>query len=300
MARAPNEKIDKAYKLYKKGFKLIDISKELDTPEGTIRSWKNRYSWDDINVATLQKNKRNVATEKKKKTIKKEVIAEEIKEVLANTELTDGQRLFCVIYSRCLNATKAYQKAYHCTYETAMVNGCVLLRNTKINKQIESLNAVQFNAEFIKRSLIQKYLDIAFSDIADFMKFGKKDKIQYDSNGKPITDKDGKIQTYEESYVELRESDQIDGTLISEISEGNAGIKVKLVDKMKAMDFLTKHYNLLSDEEKTKLDIEYKKLANDKLRAEITKITGEDEPEVEDDGFLEALKGRTAEVWKNE
>lgn len=58
MARAPNVKVDKAYELFKKGNKLIDISKELDIPEGTIRSWKNRYKWDS---ATLQKDKCNVA-----------------------------------------------------------------------------------------------------------------------------------------------------------------------------------------------------------------------------------------------
>ena len=65
--------------------------------------------------------------------------------------------------------------------------------------------------------------------------------------------------------------------------------------------------NLLSDEEKTNLELEYKKLQGEKLRAEIEKIkaeanriTGNDEPEVEDDGFLEALKGRTAEVWNDE
>ena len=47
MARAPNGKQIEAEKLFKKGYKLIDISKELDIPEGTIRSWKNRYNWDN-------------------------------------------------------------------------------------------------------------------------------------------------------------------------------------------------------------------------------------------------------------
>ena len=41
--------------------KLIEISDLLKIPEGTIRSWKNRYDWDN---ATLQKKKRNVAKKK--------------------------------------------------------------------------------------------------------------------------------------------------------------------------------------------------------------------------------------------
>ncbi|MDR3598740.1 terminase small subunit [Clostridium sp.] len=304
MARAPNENVIKAKKLYDKGYKLIDISKELNTPEGTIRSWKNRYNWDDDNNATLQKKekkKRNVANKNaNKKKTKKEPIADEVKEVLENTELTDKQRLFCVIYSRCLNATNAYQEVYKCTYETAMVNGCNLLRNTKIKEQIEKLNAVEFNKEFIKRSVIQKYIDIAFADISKFAKFGKRDKIQYDSNGQPIME-DGKLKTYEESYLELKESDRVDGTLITEISGNKDVFKIKLADKMKAMDFLSKYSNLLSDEEKLKLDIEYKKLANRKLGAEIAKINGEsDDDEKEDDGFIGALAGTAKEDWADE
>ena len=52
MARAPNQKALEAKELYAKGLKLIEISDKLGIPEGTIRSWKNRYAWDG---ATLQK-----------------------------------------------------------------------------------------------------------------------------------------------------------------------------------------------------------------------------------------------------
>ena len=303
MARERSPARDKAFEIYKEHKGDItnrEIASILETSEKTISGWKAKDKWNENFNGVLQKKIRSTPKENSNKKVAKEAIAKEVKEVLANTELTDKQRLFCVIYSRCLNATKAYQKAYNCTYESAMMNGSRLLRNDKIKEQVANLNAVQFNKEFIKKSLIQKYIDIAFSDITDFMKFGKKDKIQYDSNGKPIINEDGEIETYEESYVELKESNQIDGTLISEISEGNAGIKVKLTDKMKALDFLTKHCNLLSDEEKTNLDIEYKKLNNRKLSAEIAKANGEDETENEDDGFIQALEGTAKEDWSDE
>ena len=61
MPRAPDQRIEEARKLYASGAKLIEVSQKLGIPEGTIRSWKNRYKWDD---ATLQKNKRNVAKKK--------------------------------------------------------------------------------------------------------------------------------------------------------------------------------------------------------------------------------------------
>ena len=52
MAREKSPSIEKAYKLYVSGKLLVEIAKELNIPEGTIRSWKNRYKWDN---ATLQK-----------------------------------------------------------------------------------------------------------------------------------------------------------------------------------------------------------------------------------------------------
>lgn len=61
MARAPDQRVEQARKLYAKGLKLIEIAGTLGVPEGTVRSWKNRYDWDN---ATLQKNKRNVAKKK--------------------------------------------------------------------------------------------------------------------------------------------------------------------------------------------------------------------------------------------
>lgn len=62
MARAPDQRVEEARRLFDSGMKLIEISEKLSVPEGTVRSWKNRYKW---NNATLQKKKRNVAREKK-------------------------------------------------------------------------------------------------------------------------------------------------------------------------------------------------------------------------------------------
>lgn len=61
MARAPDQRIEEAKKLFDQGLKLIEISNQLGIPEGTVRSWKNRYKWGN---ATLQKKNRNVAKEK--------------------------------------------------------------------------------------------------------------------------------------------------------------------------------------------------------------------------------------------
>lgn len=62
MARTANEKMTKAKELYLQGHLLIEISNKLGVPEGTVRSWKNRYKWEGESNATLQKKKKcNVA-----------------------------------------------------------------------------------------------------------------------------------------------------------------------------------------------------------------------------------------------
>lgn len=47
--------------MYLKGMKLVEIASQLNLPEGTIRSWKNRQKWD-CNIAN---EKCNVAKRKK-------------------------------------------------------------------------------------------------------------------------------------------------------------------------------------------------------------------------------------------
>lgn len=314
MARVRSPARDEAKKLYLESngeMKLVDIAAKLKILDSQVRKWKSQDKWEQELKGALPKSKRNVTNKKlNKKSSKKESIADEVKEVLENTELTDKQRLFCVIYAKYMNATKAYQKAYKCTYETAMVEGSKSLRNPKIKKQIDELIASECNKEFLKRGLIQKYVDIAFSDIGDFVKFGKKTKGAWmkENNGIdiPVIDPEtGEQKVIEYSYMELKESSMVDTTLIGEISEGKDGIKIKLLDKLKAMDFLSKHANLLNDEEKVKLDIEYKTLQNRKLETEITRLkaliegNNEDE-EIEDDGFIAALGNKVAEVWANE
>lgn len=300
MARVRSPARDEAFEIYKKyngEITLREIAKQLDVPEKSISGWKVKDKWNDKINGVLQKNKRSTPKEKvNKKSNKKESIADEVKEVLENTELTDKQRLFCVIYAKCMNATKSYLKVYGCSYETAMVNGCNLLRNTKIKEQIDSLLGAECNKEFLKRSVLQKYIDIALADITDFLEFGQEEVPVMGPFG-PIVDKKTKKEiTKVTNVVRFKESSEVDGTLLSEVKQGKDGASIKLLDKMKAIEFLAKYSGLLDTVTKEKLEIEKQKL-------EIAKIKSgeyEEEEEVEDDGFIAALGSKVAGVWANE
>lgn len=300
MPRARNPNREKAFEIYKSHngeIDLVEIANQLSLSPGTVRGWKSKDQWEQKLNGTLRKN---TERSKKQNTVKKEVVAKDVEQVLNNTDLTDKQRLFCLHYVRCFNATKAYQKAYGCSYETAMTNGSSLLRNTKIRDEIYRLKQNRLNREMLDEyDILQKYMDIAFSDITDYVTFGQETvpvmgpfgpiKVKNEETGKE------EVMTKEVNAVRFRESTDVDGTLISEVKQGKDGASIKLLDKMKALDFLTKYFEM-HPESKYRREFEQKKLEIEllKLESQLKENVGE---EVEESGFTEALNASAREVW---
>ena len=52
MARAPDPRIEQAKEMYLAGEKLINIAKQLDLPEGTVRRWKCTHKWGERSNGT--------------------------------------------------------------------------------------------------------------------------------------------------------------------------------------------------------------------------------------------------------
>jgi phage terminase small subunit len=292
LARAPNEKVDKAKKLYLKGEKLIDIANQFGLSEGTVRSWKSRYNWD-CNVA---KEKCNVAKKKKQKE-KRSV--KEVQHVMENAELTDKQRLFCLHYIKCFNATKAYQKAYECSYEVAASASYRMLDNVVIRNEIQHLKQNRYQREFLSEAdIFQKYMDIAFADITDFLDFGTEEVPVMALYG-PVKIKDPetgeeKTLTKTVNVVHFKSSNEVDGSILAEVKQGKDGASIKLADRMKALEWLSKHMNIATDEQKAR--IEQIHAQTELLKA---KAQADDIEEAADDGFLEALKGTAASDWED-
>lgn len=260
MARSPNQKAEKARELYKGGMKLVEIASQLDVPAGTVRRWKSTYHWDGEQQS--ERSEKKSERSESKKSVMKKAVADEVKQVIQNTDLTDKQQLFCIYYIRCFNATKAYQKAYGCGYTTAVTNGPALLGNTRIKEEILQLKQDRLNREFLSESdIFQKYIDIAFADINDFV----------DISAGFVTAKDG-----------------IDGTIVSEVSNTQSGVKIKLADRMKALQWLTDHMDLATEKQKAEIAL---------LKAKVQTDDGE---ELADDGFLDALNGTAAKDWGDE
>lgn len=54
--------------------------------------------------------------------------------------------------------------------------------------------------------------------------------------------------------VHFRESDNVDGTIIAEIKNGKNGASIKLADRMKALEWLARHMDMATEEQKTKIE----------------------------------------------
>ena len=270
MARVPEDIKKKAEAMYRSGEKLVDIAAALGVPEGTIRSWKGRYHWNG-SVATKNATKKcNVAAKEEKK---RETVAADVRQVMENTELTEKQRLFCLYYIRCFNATRAYQKAYACSYEAAGTAGQRMLQNVAIKDEIQRLKQGRLNRELIsEEDIVQKYIDIAFADITDYVEFGQEE-VPIICNGSVAMQKDPETgneipATQKISTVRFRrDAASMDGSLISEvrISQGNASVKLK--DSMKALQWLADHMDLATEEQRARID---------QLRAQTDHLTGDD------------------------
>lgn len=258
---------------------LIDIAEQIGRPPGTVRGWKSKDNWDDYLSGTLQKKtERSRTTDQPKirKRKQKEIEAKKIiNEVVANEELTDKQQLFCIYYLKYFNATKAYQKAYGCDYLTANANGPRLLVNASIKQQIEKLKAERMEGIYLDgKDILQKYIDIAFADITDYVEFGQEEIVLKDDKGNPLLDKNGQEITILRNYVNFKDSNEVDGTIISEVSKGKDGVKIKLQDKMKALDFLANNIGLLSVQDQIRVESEKAKMQ--RLQLEIDNMLGED------------------------
>lgn len=252
MAAKKNPLSDKAYEMYKQGMKLVDIAAELDVPPGTVRRWKSTHGWES------ERSESRSERSDKKKAEKKPVVDDGTKETLQNNDLTPEQQMFCIHYSRTFNAAQSYQKAYGCSYQTAMVNGCLLLRNTKVRAEIERLKELK-RQQIVTgtEDIVELQMRIAFADMGNYLSFGQKE----------ITDSDTG-ETFMVSTVDLKESGNTDTQLIHEVKRGKDGVSVKLEDKQKAIDWLTKYF-LMHPESKYKAEYERK-------RAEVKDNAGEE------------------------
>lgn len=280
-----------AYKLYTEGMTMAAIARELNLPPSTVRSWKSRDRWDDPDYlhrlhddmadevkgepkgttankakAEKQASKRGQRKNSQKdwnwKAAQKDEEAaarRALKPLLDNEKLTEQQKLFCIYFIKSFNAVASYQRAYGCNYSTAQVNGHRLLQHTDVRLEIARLKRERAMAAYLSpEDIIERMMAIAFGDIGDFVDFGNRWE-PYIIRGKPviIEDRDGLpvVSGRDINYMTLRDSANVDTSLISEIKQGKDGTSIKMHDRIRALEWLGEHMGLLTVEQRKRMNL---------------------------------------------
>ncbi|MFE1631067.1 terminase small subunit [Brevibacillus reuszeri] len=189
--------------------------------------------------------------------------------------LTDKQRLFVMEYLRDFNATRAAMAVGY-SKKTAYAIGWENLRKPQIQAEIKRQKESKVDELGLDvQRVIAEYMKIAFTDVTDLLEFGQKE-VQVMSMFGPMYEGEGenkKPVMKVVNYVDFKDSESIDGTVISEVKQGKDGVSIKLHNKMKALEKLEKYVGFMTEEQRLKLE---------KARLEVGKLqSGDDDRPVE-------------------
>lgn len=275
MPKAKDARADKAFEMYKQGLKLIEIANQLGIAEGTVRSWKNRYKWDDGGNATLQKK------EKKERNVAKKIATQTNDASWVEIEheyVTDISRKPCSLedlarkYSIPIQTIKDQSATGKWSDKRAEYK---LKTNQKL---IEKSSDADADRIVRLLSIADKAAEKAEQALGELEQYVVRDKkkvktVEYKDNtaiGKPT-------------------KEIIDETERINIASGPID-RLGLSQVTGALKNLKEIYMIPAALEKQSAETALLK----------AKVQTYDEEETADDGFLEALQGSAAEDWMDE
>lgn len=175
--------------------------------------------------------------------------------------LTPKQEAFCLAYLETGNASEAYRRAYNASKmkpNSINVNASKLLADAKVTLRLKELNeSAVSSAVMTRKEALERLSTFARTDLSDLVEFGAYELGQ-DDDGKPIVQAAWKIR---DSVLQ----DPKKLAAISELSAGRDGIKIKTHSPLQAIQQLAK----LQGWDVHELDLEGKRLANEKARREL-------------------------------
>ena len=275
MPKAKDARADKAFEMYKQGLKLIEIANQLGIAEGTVRSWKNRYKWDDGGNATSQKK------EKKERNVAKKIATQTNDASWVEIEheyVTDISRKPCSLedlarkYSIPIQTIKDQSATGKWSDKRAEYK---LKTNQKL---IEKSSDADADRIVRLLSIADKAAEKAEQALGELEQYVVRDKkkvktVEYKDNtaiGKPT-------------------KEIIDETERINIASGPID-RLGLSQVTGALKNLKEIYMIPAALEKQSAETALLK----------AKVQTDDEEETADDGFLEALQGSAAEDWMDE
>lgn len=225
----------KAYKIWvkdptnRKPRRLNDIAKEVGMTKEQLSYYMKKDKWIERYNKGAEKADQIGSIEAIHGLENKDNM-NKIEQILEDSKLPERQKLFILYYLQNYNgALAAIQAGYPPKKYSAYQ---AILSSKKVRETLRQIKSIVHQEIFITgHDILNEYIKIAFADITQF-----------------IDVKDNRLM--------LKDSNQIDGTLIQEIKEGRDGVTIKLHDKMKALEKLEKLFDLIPDK---KLELDNKK-----------------------------------------
>jgi phage terminase small subunit len=179
-------------------------------------------------------------------------------------KLSGKQKLFAQEYLVDLNATQAAIRAGY-SKKTAGQQAARLLKNVKIQEELDKANNERVKRTQINQDVvIGELAKIALTDIKNYLSFRtEKTQVDTEDDGTPIIDY--------ALVVDVKDSDEVDGSVISEVQLNKDGtFKFKLHDKKGALELLGKHLKLFTDkvEHSGEVDVEHD-VSDEAIRAAV-------------------------------
>ena len=275
MPKAKDARADKAFEMYKQGLKLIEIANQLGIAEGTVRSWKNRYKWDDGGNATLQKK------EKKERNVAKKIATQTNDASWVEIEheyVTDISRKPCSLEDLARKYSIPIQTIKDQSATGKWSDKRAEYKLKKNQKLIEKSSDADADRIVRLLSIADKAAEKAEQALGELEQYVVRDKkkvktVEYKDNtaiGKPT-------------------KEIIDETERINIASGPID-RLGLSQVTGALKNLKEIYMIPAALEKQSAETALLK----------AKVQTDDEEETADDGFLEALQGSAAEDWMDE
>jgi phage terminase small subunit len=176
----------------------------------------------------------------------------------ANTEpsrdLTPKAQRFVAEYLKDLNATQAYLRSHDgVTYETARVEASRLMAKPDVQDAIAKAKAERSRRTHVTQDkVVRELARLAFSDMRDFAEWEMID-----------------TQFGPKMATTLHASSSLPGQharAIAEVTHTQFGPKVKLHDKVRALELLGKHLGMFIDVSAELTDEQLEKLVEERLK----------------------------------
>lgn len=258
---------------------LSDLAVRYGLKYNTVKSRSKREQWKKgaPNNAPLSAPKKVQGASSAKAGKGKSEISVNVnkreKKINESLDLTEKQVLFVAEYLTDFNATRSAMAAGY-SKKTAYSIGWENLRKPEIQVEIKrQTELLTSELGITSQRVLLEYLKIAFADITQYTEFGRIEQYII-REGQKVKGENGEYLKEYVNYINLKNHDEVDGALISEVKEGKTGISIKLHDKMKAMEALTKYLDLLPDNHKRLIEDEKLKLDQAKFDMDKAKATG--------------------------